>query len=376
MKHMLLISTLLAILQCSVVTYQSHGQDFLDLDEPAWIYRARGDRYYRERDFGNALAHYKKALLKKKRETIYPRLNGIDIELGLSRVDGNIELYSQLLYYFLLNHEESSAVIYTALQNRRYEHVRELLLHLAQDAYMIGADAIYEAAHELEQSILKKNRELWDYQLRQLAASVAVALETLRSLSVEFSDDQNRGEKARLILPEMPQTSYPEVYLGMARIYREEGLYALALQYAERAEMGADYLEIPDMIFDIYYLKADIYRDLNRLRDYEEQLRKIVDRDRNWKSEGDRPLGRIPNNVVKSIAEDVAAHAVFGRAYYRLGELAYNSGRDASAEPYLKMALLYGHEYEKTREYLTEYYTSINDLPGLKKIEDIDALLR
>jgi tetratricopeptide (TPR) repeat protein len=37
-------------------------------DEPAWVYRGRGDRYYREGEMGRAISEYKKAIIRRERE--------------------------------------------------------------------------------------------------------------------------------------------------------------------------------------------------------------------------------------------------------------------------------------------------------------------
>ena len=47
-----------------------------EIDEPAWVYKGRGDDYFRNGDAGHAIYEYKKALIRAGREnTVYPEVN-------------------------------------------------------------------------------------------------------------------------------------------------------------------------------------------------------------------------------------------------------------------------------------------------------------
>ncbi|MGQ9616718.1 MAG: tetratricopeptide repeat protein [Spirochaetota bacterium] len=40
-----------------------------ELPEPSWVYKGRGDRYFRSGEYGRAIAEYKKAIIKRAQET-------------------------------------------------------------------------------------------------------------------------------------------------------------------------------------------------------------------------------------------------------------------------------------------------------------------
>lgn len=67
------------------------------LKDPSWVYKERGDRYYRNNNLGNAFAEYEKALEKKQQESpgkAYPEVN-----LMLAKI-----YYHEGLYHLALNH--------------------------------------------------------------------------------------------------------------------------------------------------------------------------------------------------------------------------------------------------------------------------------
>ena len=64
-----------------------------DLTEPAWVYKGRGDRYYRNGDTGRAIYEYKRALIRANRNgSVYPEVN-----LVLARIYTEEGLYDLAL---------------------------------------------------------------------------------------------------------------------------------------------------------------------------------------------------------------------------------------------------------------------------------------
>ena len=62
MKMRILLFSLLCLL-CLTINLYAQDEEYLNiviLEEPSWVYKARGDRFYREGKYGNALAQYKR----------------------------------------------------------------------------------------------------------------------------------------------------------------------------------------------------------------------------------------------------------------------------------------------------------------------------
>jgi tetratricopeptide (TPR) repeat protein len=362
----------------------ANGQDFLDLDEPSWVYRTRGDRFYRQGAHGEAVAQYKKALIKRRHEVSYPDLRGLEIEHGLENIGGDLELYAKLLFHFRVDHEETVKLIRDELADGRNAEVRERSLILSREADTIGARRVSEDAGALAQSVLTKNRETWHFLVENLEASLTEVLESLNTLEVDLGEDNGRGRGEKLVLDIETGADYPEVHLILAKIYIEEGLYGLALKQLELVEKSSESLQIEDVLFEVWYTRAAAYSGMRDTGKYFEQLERIIREDTSWKVEGNLPLSRVSDSVVAGMRNDREKRKKFGEAYFRIGSFRYSSGRDASAEPYLKMAFLYDYEPDNAeldearpvREYLEEYYGKIGDVQSLQKLEDISKQSR
>lgn len=157
--------------------------------------------------------------------------------------------------------------------------------------------------------------------------------------------------------------AFPEVHLELAEIYRQQQLYDLALQHIQSAKNQHEFLLIPDQVYRIMYTEAAIYADLNRLDQVLEVCMRIVEKDDEDDNIGDenrrfffnRTLSELPERYIGEFRENKELRAKFGRAYYRVGSIKFRNGSYETAEPYLRMAFLYGVK-EKTTEYLLDYY--------------------
>ena len=74
---------------------------------------------------------------------------------------------------------------------------------------------------------------------------------------------------------------YPEVNLKLAEIYLSEGLYDLALMQITVAEEQKNYLQISDLIYNIWYVKAEIYFRMKRYSESVSVYEGIIKNDEN-----------------------------------------------------------------------------------------------
>ena len=82
---------------------------------------------------------------------------------------------------------------------------------------------------------------------------------------------------------------YPEVYFLIAKIYRLEGEFDMALTYLEKARTSAFLLEIPSQLTDILYEMASIAESKNDVSKQEKYLELIANND-----------GRYSDDLLKS----------------------------------------------------------------------------
>jgi tetratricopeptide (TPR) repeat protein len=154
--------------------------------------------------------------------------------------------------------------------------------------------------------------------------------------------------------------TFPEVHLELAQIYREQKLYDLALQHIQSAENQREFLLISDLVYRILYTRAAIYEDLNRLDQVLKVCLRIVEEDPNYKDDNrrfffNRTLSELPGRYIGEFRDNKELGAKFGPAYSRIGSIKFRNGSYETAEPYLRMAFLYGTNGKTTR-YLLEYY--------------------
>jgi tetratricopeptide (TPR) repeat protein len=162
--------------------------------------------------------------------------------------------------------------------------------------------------------------------------------------------------------------AYPEVHLELAEIYREQGLYDLALRHIKTAENQREFLLIPDLIYRIWYTKADIHRDQERVDRVLEVYERIIQEDNEKNYFFNRPLSRLPGVMIREFRGNRELRAKFGPAYYRVGAIKYRSGSYEAAEPYLRMAFLYGFN-ARTTEYLLDYYRMSGRRADYEKVQ-------
>ncbi|GEM_PF-2307732 len=153
---------------------------------------------------------------------------------------------------------------------------------------------------------------------------------------------------------------YPEVSLRLARIYMDEGLYPMALEQIAYAKKNRGHFQIPEQYYDVLYLEAELLWTLKRRADALGVYEQIIIMDPLKNAYFNRDLSSIPVPVIEDMRQRQDLRKKYGKAYFSIGSIKYSAGHDVAAEPYLKMAFLYGYRREDTVKYLEEYYTMTN----------------
>jgi len=166
-------------------------------------------------------------------------------------------------------------------------------------------------------------------------------------------------KKAILKRKEEESGEYPEVHLALAGIYIKEELYDLALLHLQNAEQEKEALIIPHMIYDIWYLQADIYSRKGKINKIIEIYKRILKNDPNldlYKTFDQRTY-----SLLKKMYVDEEYRKKFGKAYFEIGRIKVESGNYENAIPYLAMALVYRYNSKKSLETLVNCYIEMGN---------------
>jgi tetratricopeptide (TPR) repeat protein len=158
------------------------------------------------------------------------------------------------------------------------------------------------------------------------------------------------------------KTPYPEVNLQLARIYTQDGLYDLALSQIRVAETNKDRFEIPDLIYEVKYVKAEILRKQNK--NAEAVYREIIEGDENWKFFMKEPY---QNTILGRAIGNKEDQAKFAKAHFELGRMKYDNGNFENALRFLEMAVLYGYKSETAMRYLIDSYRKLGNTAGMER---------
>jgi tetratricopeptide (TPR) repeat protein len=173
--------------------------------------------------------------------------------------------------------------------------------------------------------------------------------------------------KKALIKANRDGAVYPEVNLQLAKIYKDEGLYELALSQVDIVQNNRSRLQIPDLSYEALYTKADVYIRMER---YDEALKVyegIIGQDDNWLAYAETNLYELEANVI----DDITARTRFAEAYLRVGMIKYMTHNYENAIPSLKMALLYRHKADKTLRYLISCYEKVENRKATEYLKGI-----
>ena len=160
---------------------------------------------------------------------------------------------------------------------------------------------------------------------------------------------------------------YPEVNIKLSEIYLNEGLYDFALFQIEIAEHQKDYLQIPELIFNILYIKADIYYKQKKYNDAIVVYEEIVKNDNNLKEY----FFENPYVIVGKYIDSPEHKKKYGKAYLEIGKIKYFLNNFDNAIPYLKMALLYRYEKDMALKYLVNCYVNLDNIVLAEKVRRV-----
>ncbi len=164
--------------------------------------------------------------------------------------------------------------------------------------------------------------------------------------------------------------TYPEVQYKLAEIYMDERLNEIALQHINSAENEREFLQIPDFIYDILYLKAVILFNMKHYANTMAVYERIIQDDENWEYYSKEKLTVIPDTLISEIMDNPKLRSTYGKAYYRIGEIKYQNNNFVTAEPYLKMAFLYGYG-ENAKKYLVACYKKLGMDAQIKRLQTL-----
>jgi tetratricopeptide (TPR) repeat protein len=163
--------------------------------------------------------------------------------------------------------------------------------------------------------------------------------------------------KKALIKAKADGIIYPEVSLQLAKVYKDEGLYELAIDHIEIVERNRARLQIPDLIYETLYTKAEVFLQIERYNEALGVYEAIIGQDSNWKSYAGTSLYELVSIAI----DDDASKGRYAEAYLRIGMLKYMNYNYENAIPALKMAMLYRHKWDQTLKYLLSCYEKVED---------------
>jgi tetratricopeptide (TPR) repeat protein len=164
---------------------------------------------------------------------------------------------------------------------------------------------------------------------------------------------------------------YPEVNIQLAKIYLEEELYDIALKHLETAEKQKELLQIPDLDYEILYTKAELFNNRGNSILSSDIYKEIINRDHKGKSyfiKYDREGQFV---FTEDYIDNPEQKMKFGKAYFAIAKIKYDSSNFENAIPYLKMTLLYKYNPKETLNYLYNCYKNLNNEIMAKKVVEI-----
>lgn len=106
---------------------------------------------------------------------------GISIAIGLKRVNGNRELYRELLTMFLNTKRETGHDLRTGLKQPDTETAERIAHSVKSIAAVIGAEELSKAAAALEKAIAAGERNRWENRLESFEQCLGVVIAGLEA---------------------------------------------------------------------------------------------------------------------------------------------------------------------------------------------------
>ncbi|UCB47087.1 MAG: hypothetical protein JSV25_06650 [Spirochaetota bacterium] len=148
---------------------------------------------------------------------------------------------------------------------------------------------------------------------------------------------------------------YPEINLQLAKIYKDEGLFDLAFFHIEAVQKNKEHLQIQDHVYDLLYIKAELYVSMKKYEQALEVYEEIINQDSNWRRYSKQSIYEIE----KSYIDDPKLRKIFGEAYLMIGKIKLATYNYENAIPPLKMAMLYKFKINETLYYLFICYEKL-----------------
>jgi len=179
---------------------------------------------------------------------------------------------------------------------------------------------------------------------------------------IKEQESNNKSQKKEL-------KGYPEANIALAKIYIKQKLYDMAMVHLDKAEQLKSLLQIKDQIFDVYYLKAEVYRLTKKRKKEIDMYKKIIGNDPNWNIRRRYSIGTFKSLMY--LRNDNISRLKFGKAYFELGKIYLETGNYITAEPYLSMSFLYGYNTDLSFRYLKECYNKLNKKSIIESLENL-----
>ncbi|MBF0226513.1 MAG: response regulator [Desulfobacterales bacterium] len=133
----------------------------------------------------------------KTHQIILPHLVGINTEVGLSRVGGNMKLYINLLSKFYLDNQNITANIQDALAKGDQELAVRLAHTVKGVAGTIGAQVLQSIAGEMEAALKSDIQKNHEDIIGQFDSALQIVLKTLTSIHSMQADSSNKQEGSK-----------------------------------------------------------------------------------------------------------------------------------------------------------------------------------
>ena len=135
---------------------------------------------------------------KSSADIVFPEeLSGIDIEAGLSRLNGNRKLFNKLLIEFGGKYTHTGEEIRQAIEAGDYESDRSAAHMIKGMAGNLAAESVFEAARKLEDVIKDKKHGEYDICLRQLEEELTRVRISAKELKTEETASGDKGTDHR-----------------------------------------------------------------------------------------------------------------------------------------------------------------------------------
>lgn len=220
-------------------------------------------------------------------------------------------------------------------------------------SYAVQAVSLRQTEIQNVNSILEK--ELKPYQVRKVGDFIPDVLKVLQerqsyeAYNIIKSTVDNVGYDifnnsiSKFIENVQKQKNYPEAYFLIAKIYKLEGEYDLALEYLEKTRENSYLLEIPAMLSDVLYEMAQIAEYKKDIPLQEKALLLIAQNDGSFKNE------TLKNAILRTSRSNKENNSSKFFAMYRIDAI-------HTVNAYFKLSKIYSDSKQYKDAYLTNLF--------------------